>query len=213
MALRNLAVLVLCVALPAGCGKQGGIGAEAVQALLKRGPRAGAAAEVSRADLEKAGVPLMRLTVPAMGIDGFAALRDSSGGVDNWGTADGFLFTLRDGVLIETRGLGADLMSSAMPGAARIAGGKGHRRSYFSTGPDDRIVRRDLACTIRDAGSETLQIHGRAHATRHLIETCIDIGASDSLRNDYWFEGRNLRKAREWVSERIGHVELTRVID
>ncbi|WP_160144547.1 YjbF family lipoprotein [Pseudogemmobacter humi] len=204
MALKSATLALTCLALLAGCGF-----------LEKLTPRAGGQlapiGQVSRAEIAKSGQPVMRLRVPSRGIDTFLTIRDRRGDVVNWFSADGMLFTFRNDVLIETRGLGADLMSSAAPGAGQIAAGAGHRRAYFFVDDDDQTGRRDYLCRITTDGGEQLEIFGRGHNTRKVSETCErEIGR---ITNHYWLEGGKIRKSREWVSPGIGQIEFERVID
>lgn len=211
MALKSFGLPALCAVFLAGCSALGGSGAGAMLSMLKpKGPQT-SAFDMPRAELEKAGVPVMVLASDRFGYEDFVAPRDRRGAVVNWGSADGLLVTLRDGVLIETRGLGGDLMSSAMPGAGQIAGSGSYRRSYFFVGPEDRSDRIDFTCTPRTAGTETLAVFGLGYPTRHVIETCeSDAGV---IKNEYWLQGSTIRKSREWVSPTLQYIELTRVID
>lgn len=204
MALKSVIAALACFAVLTGCGM-----------LQKLTPRAGGElapiGRVSRADIEKSGQPVMRLKVPSRGIDTFLTIRDRRGDVVNWFSADGMLFTFRGDVLIETRGLGADLMSSAAPGAGQIAGGGPYRRAYFFVDDDDQTGRRDYTCRTGTEGSEQLVIYGRAHATRKVSETCErEVGR---ITNHYWLEGGKIRKSREWISPGIGQIEFERVVD
>lgn len=200
-------ILAACAAALAltGCGT-----------ISKVLPEAGASnlapiGKVSRADIAKSGQPVMKLTVPSRGIETFLTIRDRRGDVVNWMAADGTLFSFRNDVLIETRGLGADLMSSAAPSAGQILGGQPHRRTYFFVDDDDQTGRRDYSCQMSQQGSEPLVIYGRSYNASKLAETCErDIGR---ITNYYWVEGGKIRKSREWVSRGIGQIEFERVID
>lgn len=211
MALKSIGLTALLALSLAGCSALNGTGAGALVSLLRGKGGTVSTADIPRSELEKAGMPLMLLSSEGFGFEGFVAPRDSRGGIVNWGTSDGLLVTLRDGVLIETRGFGGDLMSSAMPGAGQISGGGSYRRAYFSVGPDDQILRTDLTCSAQTVGTETLSVYGLAYQTRHVIEACH--GGDSAVSNEYWFQGSTIRKSREWVSPSLGYVELTRVID
>ncbi len=211
MALRSIGMLAVCALALAGCSALKGTGAGAVLAMLKGKGDQPSATAIPRSELEKAGIPLILVRNETFGTEAFIGPRDSRGTLVNWATADGILLTLRDGVLIETRGFGGDLMSSAMPGIGQVLAGGSHRRSYFYTGPDDKIFRLDVTCSTQVAGSETLAIYGLAYPTRHLVETCRGDGAE--LQNEYWMQGGLIRQSREWISPTLGYVELTRVID
>jgi hypothetical protein len=204
MALKTATAALAALVLVTGCAK-----------LEKLMPKAGGQlapiGNVSRADIEKSREPVMKLRVPSRGIETFLTVRDTRGDVVNWFSADGMLFSFRNGVLIETRGLGADLMSSAAPGGGQIASGSGHRRSYFFMDADDQTGRRDYNCSVATDGNEVVTIYGHVHNTRKLSEICEREGGR--ITNHYWLEGGKIRKSREWVSPGIGQIEFERVVD
>lgn len=182
----------------------------------KAGGKAAAAqpvppSQATRAMIAQAKQPVMRVKIPSRGLDALVTIRDRRGEYVNWFTDDGKLFTFRNGILIETRGLGADLMSSAAPSPGQIASGAGHRRSYFYVDAEDQTGRRDYSCVSSVQGGQQLTIYGRQHNVREVVETCErDVGR---IRNKYWLEGGTIRKSLEWVSPGIGQVEFERVID
>ncbi|WP_283177131.1 YjbF family lipoprotein [Gemmobacter sp. 24YEA27] len=212
MALKTTTGALALLATLAGCGKLEKLipgvsdltGGEAGGQLAPIG-------NVSRAAIEKSGGPVMKLRVPSRGIETFLTIRDRRGDVTQWFSADGMLFSFRGDILIETRGLGADLMSSAAPQAGQIASGGAYRRSYFYMDADDQTGRRDYNCVTTTDGSETVTIYGRGHSTRKISETCEREGGR--LTNHYWLEGGKVRKSREWVSPGIGQIEFERVVD
>lgn len=216
MALKpRVAVSVLLVAtFGLGACSSGGGGALALlKGALKSGqgealPSAGA---IPRSELEKAGVPILRLTVPSRGIDTLLVERDRKGDIVTWTTGDGVTFTFKGGVLIETRGLGADLMSSSAPTGAQVADGGQHDRSYFFIGADEEMLRRDYSCTVTVAANESVTIYGVSFATRHMVERCER--PEGFITNDYWMQGSTVRKSSQWVSAAIGSVEIERITD
>ncbi len=204
MALKTACGALALLVLVAGCDKINKLIPQAGDQLAPIGT-------VSRADIEKSKEPVMKLRVPSRGIETFLTVRDRRGDVVNWFSADGMLFSFRNDVLIETRGLGADLMSSAAPSGGQIASGAGFRRSYFFIDADDQTGRRDYTCNTVTDGSETVTIYGRNHSTRKVSEVCErDVGR---ITNHYWLEGGKIRKSREWVSPGIGQIEFERVVD
>ncbi|MDQ2065140.1 YjbF family lipoprotein [Xinfangfangia sp. CPCC 101601] len=166
---------------------------------------------VSRAQLEAFGKPILRARIPALGIDSLLSPRDQNGGMTTWEAAEGYTFTFRGGVLVETRGLGPDLMSALVPSTAEIASGSATKRSYFYTWEEDANQRRDYACTSLGMGQERLEVYGRAHVTRHIVETCSRDGGQ--LSNEFWFEGNSLRQSRQWISPKAGSGVFLWVID
>jgi hypothetical protein len=167
--------------------------------------------QVTREQLAAQGGPVMRLRVASRGIDTFLVRYQQSGPIAVWTDGSGVTFTFRNGVLIESRGVGGDLMSSSAPAPGQLAGGGSHARVYFVNGDEDRNERRDYRCDAVTSGSETLVLFGRSHATRHVTETCSR--AQGRFANEYWFEGGTIRKSKEWLSPSIGYVVFERIID
>lgn len=191
----------------------GGV-AKATLAKVKgrRAPAPVAAAPATRADIEKFGIPILRAVIPARGADALVTISDSKGDIVTWATTDGTTFTLRGGVLSQTRGLGPDLMSAAVPSVADLARNGGtHRRSYFFLGGDDRSTRRDYDCTVAVVGKETIVIFARAHAALHVTEECIR--PEGKITNDFWLEGAAIRKSRQWTSPGTGYIAFEKVVD
>lgn len=198
-----LSSALLALALLSGCG-----GLAAVAGL--GGGTAVNLDKVPREKLEAFGTPIMRATIPLLGIDTLLSPRDRKGDVVTWESADGYTFTFRSGVLVETRGLGPDLMSASAPGPGQIAAGGATRRSYFYTWENDASQRRDYACTSATEGQEAVAVYGRQHSTRHVVETCLREGGR--LTNEFWFEGGTIRQSRQWISPLAGSGRFVLVI-
>jgi Group 4 capsule polysaccharide lipoprotein gfcB, YjbF len=224
--LARLVVATLALAMFGGCGSERsgdgnpvaaalGTMAKSTVSKLKAkksgGGTATAPAPVSRVDLEEYGVPILRVTSTVLGQDGFLTISDAKGDVQTWSTPDGVSFSLRNGVLIQTRGLGADLMSSQGPTVAQIASGGSYQRVYFYLGADDAATRRTFDCVAAVVGPETIEVVGRSHSVTHVTETCTQTGGKRT--NEYWVEGSTIRKSRQIVSAQIGYIDFERVID
>lgn len=209
MALKILGVALGVLAAVSGCAKlKETTGGALVASLLQPGEKPVPASSIPRAEIEKAGVPMMRVNLVARKADTLIAIRDSkANGVVAWGAGDGSLFTFRNGVLIETRGLGSDLMSSAMPVRADASGA----RSYFVLGADDQTMRYDFTCTITGRSAETVTVFGRAYGTTHITQSCA--GSIGTITNEYWLDSGVIRKSREWVSPAVGYLEFERIVD
>ncbi|RYI33122.1 MAG: hypothetical protein EON48_03410 [Acetobacteraceae bacterium] len=217
------------LALLVGCGndKSGAnpmvsaIGAMAKQTVAKAKAKKSGAAPASakaatpaelRAQLEAAGKPVLLASSETLGMTGFLAIADQKSGVITWKTPDGATFSQRNGVLIQTRGLGADLMSAQAPSVGQLlAAGTGYQRVYYFLGDDDQGTRRTYDCVTAIVGKETIDILGRKQSATHVTETCErPLG---KLSNDYWIEGQSIRQSRQWVSGRIGYLQFQRIID
>ncbi|MDM7931630.1 MAG: YjbF family lipoprotein [Tabrizicola sp.] len=178
----------------------------------RAGTAAAAPAPVTRADLEKFNLPILRATIKARGADAFLTVSDTKGNVVTWATTDATTFTLRDGILIQTRGLGPDLMSAQAPSlAALLTDGGTHQRIYFFLGEDDQTTRRTYDCTVSVVGKETIEVFARAHAVTRISEECVR--PQGKITNDYWVEGPLIRKSRQLASGGTGFIDFERVVD
>lgn len=222
----RLAAGLISLAVLAGCGSEkregkpliatvGGLAMTSVAEARARRSGTGAAATAAptRADIEKAGVPVLRASIASRGSDTFLTVLDSRGDVVTWKTRDGTTFSLRNGVLIQTRGLGPDLMSSNVPTVGQLLKNGGtHQRQYFFLGSNDQPTRRTYDCTVTIVGSEQIVIFERAHQVTHATEDCIR-PQSGKITNDFWIEGQTVRKSRQWTSALTGFIEFERVVD
>jgi hypothetical protein len=143
-----------------------------------------------------------------------ATPRDSApGDLIVWRTETEETVTLRGGVLIATRALGGDLLSTELqlaPGGVGPASGA--RVMHVRTG-DNKQARLSLACEVSDLGPETIEIIGARHATRHLRKRCE--GAGGTVVNDYWIEPARglMRQSRQWAGPHIGYLRLRQITD
>ncbi len=226
---KSLIAGLVALALVGACGNDrapnpvlAAVGAAAKTSVSKmKGQKAGtapatkaASPEELRAELAQAGKPVLLVSSKALGQTGFLMVSDAKGGVLTWATPDGATFTQRDGVLIQTRGLGADLMSAQAPSVSQLMqAGARYQRVYFFLGGDDQGTRRTYDCATSVVGPENIDVLGRAHATIHVTETCARSTGGGKLTNEFWIEGSMIRQSRQWVSAGIGFIDFARVID
>lgn len=226
----RLLVGLVALALVGACGNDrspnpmvAAVGAMAKNSMakMKGGKTAGTAAskkaaspEELRAELARAGKPVLLVSSTALGQTGFLMVSDAKGAVLTWATPDGATFSQRDGVLIQTRGLGADLMSAQVPSVGQLLqAGAPYQRIYYFLGADDQGTRRTYDCATSIVGRESIEVLGRAHATTHVTETCTRSAGGGKLTNEFWIEGSTIRQSRQWVSAGIGFIDFARVID
>ncbi|MFC3612572.1 YjbF family lipoprotein [Lutimaribacter marinistellae] len=137
---------------------------------------------------------------------------DHPGRLRVWRTDDNVTLTMRNDILISTRGLGDDLLSSrvqaqgARPGPA--SGGE-HVQFIRTALYDSRQM--TFACELEDLGPETIVIVQRRHATRHLRQTCE--GATGNFANDYWVDNAAglVWQSRQWAGPGIGYMRFRRL--
>ena len=156
---------------------------------------------------------MLRFAIASRGLNGFLSILDSRDDVVTWKTKGGTTFSLRNGVLIQTRGLGPDLMSSNVPSVGQLLRNGGtHQRQYFFLGPNDQPTRRTYDCTVTIVGPEEIVIFERKHQVIHATEDCVR-PQSGKITNDFWIEGQTVRKSRQWASALAGFIEFERVVD
>lgn len=209
--------LVLALALSAcGTDTDETAGARAWLAFAQQGLSRGddaAAPGLTRAALSRVATPVDLVTIERTGATGLIARIGTNAGVETWSSADDKTLSFRGGVLVATRGLGADLMSADVPALARLAAAQGtHGRTHVTLTGDEQPIRATYACVLRPLGTESVVIVERSMALRRVQETCS--GREGSFANDYWFDGRGiLWQSRQWTGRILGHVMIRRLRD
>jgi Group 4 capsule polysaccharide lipoprotein gfcB, YjbF len=134
---------------------------------------------------------------------------DRPGRITIWRSDDNVTLSMRNGVLIATRGLGGGIISSTVQVSATAPGPSrgGEKVHYVRTG-DNRERRVALACDVTDLGAETIEIVELAYATRRLRERCR--GQNGTVVNDYWIDSRAgvVRQSRQWAGPGIGYLRI-----
>ncbi len=179
--------------------------------LAKGKPAAAPATTVTRAAVNSVTTPLLLLNVEGTGASALVVPFGRNGGVDTWSSVDKKTVSFRSGILVATRGLGADLMSVVAPDIAQVARGSGsYDRVYFYLDGLDQTRREQFRCSLSVAGSQTIVIAEQGYATRHVVETCS--GTSGRFDNDYWFDGGSaLRQSRQRIGEHLGRLDIARL--
>jgi len=175
--------------------------------------------QVTPKQLDNTKIPALQVNVLTRGGSDFlkrvARRRAADGGVIAvWQGARGEQLILKEGVLIGTRGIGADIISADAQATIRAVrsarAGQGQRRYFVSTGDysDQELV---LDCRIENLGRGKTQVVHLSFTTVHLQETCVG-GASDQVRivNDFWVEPKTglVRRSKQWVGPLSGGFEL-----
>ncbi len=161
---------------------------------------------LTRAAIEASPTPLILVTVPNRNASATMTLAGQNAGKTTWITNDGIGLTLRNGLLIATRGLGEDLMAvDGQPIAAGVAG-SGRRIHDYLTGTD-RITRPAFSCQRADKGMETIRIVERSYTLRHIEETCV--GDDFGFINSYWVDqaGKAV-SSTQFVSPSVGYLQI-----
>jgi Group 4 capsule polysaccharide lipoprotein gfcB, YjbF len=213
--------LIVLALLLAGCGsdRPAAGGMQQVRGLvnglvqLGRRPAATPPAIVTRAAVLALGAPQISITIPAR--NGFAYMGQLgvTGPVVNWQTADHISLALRDGILVQTRGLGDDLMSADVPTPTTLQQqGQTFTRAYYHLDGSDRTLQRNFTCTSANVGAAQIEVLEQVYDTKYITETCTNGGAT--LTNEYWFEAdQTLRRSIQWISPGVGAVQIDLLTD
>lgn len=133
-----------------------------------------------------------------------------NGGTVTWISPGKVSLTLKDDIVIATRGLNEDLMGATVTGvrAALAAGGGTARRTHSYLDSEDQVILRDVDCTIVETGPETI---AAATGTREAIkytESCTSNAAI--FTNSYWLDqrGGNVVQSRQAIAPTTGFLQI-----
>ena len=135
-------------------------------------------------------------------------LSGRNGEADTYSAAGIIALTLRDGIVLATRGFGDDMMSARIPTRAQVvAASAGHRRSYEFFDGLMQLSEVDAPCVLERGGTAQVVTGGKTVQTRIIAETCNSpFGRID---NSYWVTaGGKIVKSRQWISPGMGYVDL-----
>lgn len=171
--------------------------------------------QLTRAAISEVDFPLILITIPETGAASTITITALKGDIVTWVSVDrvGVIF---DGpVLFGTRGIGPDLLTAEADAL----------RSHLSSGTSGRITREyrhlngldqidvlTFQCDVSAAGSETIVVLERSHATRKMQERCV---AEDgfAIENTYWLgSDGTLWKSQQWVSLQTGYMITERLV-
>lgn len=133
------------------------------------------------------------------------------GTVEVWRTSANAQLFLRDGVLIGSRGLGGDILSSdvnvALQAFSQGGNGSGVRTYVISRG-DHASGEVALQCTYQSLGAAKTQVVDLIYDTLHVRESCR--GDKIRITNDYWIQPTSgiMRKSRQWAGPLVGYFEM-----
>ena len=122
-----------------------------------------------------------------------------------WSSRLGAQIALRDGVVVSTRGLGGDLMSSRAPALAEISAAPAeYARLYEYLDGADEMQRKSYDCK-----TESKIVGESEPKLRQVIETCISQDRR-SISNEYVFTADNrLMASKQWVTSSAGYAEIS----
>jgi hypothetical protein len=208
MIMRSALVLAIAAALAACASRNAEPGAaEAVAALARSAT--GAAPAVAGVPVASGAGPLIQARLEKSGAEAPLAAAGANAGMVTFVATNGVALALRGGVLVQTRGLGPDLMSSEAPSAATISGGSGtHPRRWQHLDGLGQTVTTDASCRLEPGGRQSFELGGAQTALREVVERC-DAPGMPTIVNGFWFDAAGrLRLSRQWIGPDAGHVAI-----
>lgn len=137
-----------------------------------------------------------------------------NGDTETWLGENRISLSFQDGILVSTRGLADDLMSSDAS-ATRIALQGGLRENYtrfasYLDGQGDTLFR-SMVCSM-DGGSRTqIEISGNSVQTLMYEETCNSL--TTQMTNTFWVgEDGTMWQSQQWIGDNTGYLFATRLI-
>jgi len=166
---------------------------------------------LSRAQLAGITTPLIRVELEKTGGLATLVLVDEKAGWRTWFTADGASLTFQRGVLVQSRGLGADLMTTDARSTIRALprrSGTGLARIQRYLDGENHTLALQFTCSLQNIGPATVEILGQRYATQQLRESCTN--TTQSFQNDYWIAPGDgvIWQSRQWVGPDLGYISV-----
>lgn len=192
---------LVAVAVIAGCGLVGG-------------NASGVTVIVTGDGTDTNAVPQVAVSLERFGFRSVFSLSSQNDGVETFANDLGATISLRDGMLVATRGFSADIMSADASASARklASGGPGDFYPRFQTTLDGEsaVQYQTQQCEMAERVSETITIFDRVHDTMRLTERCFLPDGAEI--NTYWVGGGGtVWKSRQWMGTRLGHMMIERL--
>ncbi|WP_172326969.1 YjbF family lipoprotein [Mangrovicoccus sp. HB161399] len=170
---------------------------------------------VTRAQVEAAAVPLIMVDMEVTGDQATAIVFGNNGNAVTWITLNGVTFTLKNGALFSTRGLGPDLLTATTKGLAdalpRRATARYARDLRFIAG-DESILKDRFFCELVNEGPEDRVVLQVRHSATRMRESCYAMESGRDFTNIYWVGADGIVwDSRQWISEMAGYVEIRRL--
>jgi hypothetical protein len=205
--MRSLATLLIA-ALPlllAGCESKP---SDAITEYLAGPPLGEEQAEMQA--LIAAGAPRMAAWLLDRDQATSLLLAGERNGVTQWRALDNARLYFRDGVLIQTRGLGHDLMTTDLGnGIGVITSGQAGQitRIHRQLDGQDRLEITSYVCDILPMGRETIRTGETSHAeTLRVDEQCF--GPAGDFENRYWLQGGQILQSEQIFNRDVGRLRI-----
>jgi hypothetical protein len=142
------------------------------------------------------GAPVKIATLEEVNLASVIVLRARNGNVETYFTPDGISVSLRDGIVVATRGLGFDLMTADVSDVYRaMRAGQSAVRIHRYLDGENHVIIRSFICDYA----------GRTE----VIETCHTEGFT--ITNSYRLAGGRIIASRQWISPQRGYIRIESV--
>jgi hypothetical protein len=143
------------------------------------------------------GASVLIAEVPTLKVAAVVVAVAQNGGVTPWQAGDGVGVSTKSGLLISTRGIGFDLMSSSVDAPLAMIKGQGTgtaiREHRHLDGEDQEVLTR-FECTY-------------LHSKHHVSESCTS--KKLTITNQYWLDqSGDIWRSQQWAGVRNGYILL-----
>lgn len=220
MILRPACLALMAALVLTGCGNRSSQISDAARGVLtnllqRNQPEPPPLRErLTPAVLEELGGPILLVELLKDDAEAGAQLLRSNGDIEIWSTLNSIQFAFKDGVLLSTRGLKGDLMSSDVTQVLSgiRSGGRGAVRVNRYLDGEEQEVARALVCDYVRAGRERVTVLTGTYTVTRIDETCTS--SSQTVENRYWIDtGGRMRKSVQWIGPFAGYVATERIND
>jgi hypothetical protein len=151
--------------------------------------------------------PVMQVEIASRGANAPLSRVAVNGDVETWLAVDNISVSLRQGVLVASRGLGFDLMGADAQGTldalAGYDGGVYRRQMRYLTG-EQHSTYLMAGCSMVAIGSETVE----GQRLRRFEESCK--ARQNEFTNIFWLDGNGtVIRSRQWLSPEIGYLAIS----
>ncbi len=164
---------------------------------------------VTRQQLEQVQTPLLFASLERAQTFATMVPAGKNDGVVTWRSGDHRSLSIRQGVVVATRGLGDDLMGADVGGAvAMLHNGAvaNYTRVHTFLDGEYQPTFRSFQCRKQAGTSQTLEIVQHKHSVTRIEESCFS--PDGDIANTYWIgSDGTVWKSRQWVSPMLGYVE------
>jgi hypothetical protein len=140
----------------------------------------------------------------------------TNGNATTFITPDQISLTLNNGVLIASRGLGGDLLSSdasSTLSALKRKDSDGFKRIHRRLDAEDHIISEVFDCILKQGATEKIEVVEKTYIVDTYLESCKN--ETHEFQNSYSISRKdgNIIVSRQWISPSIRYINLWMLIE